>query len=85
MSSSGHEATLAARLLDFTLANPIDPSWSLHFKTVGKFCVPLRAVHAADQLQLRRIDKSTGTVEYKPILDISVNDLTCDYRLIWTK
>jgi hypothetical protein len=42
-------------------------------------------MHTADKLQLRRIDQPSDMVEYKPILDIGVDDLTCDYRLIWSK
>jgi len=42
-------------------------------------------MHGANQFQLGRIDESSGTVEYKMIRDISVNDLTGDYCLVWTK
>jgi len=42
-------------------------------------------MHTANQFQLRRIDKSTGMVEYKLILNIGMNDLTCDYCLVWGK
>jgi hypothetical protein len=73
------------RLLDLALANPASPSWSLHFKPVGKFRVPFRAVHGTNQFQLRRIDESSGAVDYKLILDMSVNDLTSDYCLVWAE
>jgi hypothetical protein len=63
------------RLLDVTLAN----------EPVGKLRVPLHVVHVANQLQLPRIDQPSDAGESELILDISVNDLTRNYRVIWSK
>src|ERR1019366_2188826 len=56
-----------------------------HLRTFGKFRVPFRAVHGTNQFQLRRIDESSGAVDYKLILDMSVNDRTSDYCLVWAE
>src|SRR5215831_3902067 len=75
LSREAPKQVFAAALTRRHLGEPIRPKQVAPFRTGRKFRAPPHLVHAANQLQLPRIDPPSDRGQYEPILDIGVNDL----------
>ena len=68
-------------LLQQTVALPLCPDRPVELKQIGTAGVPSAAMHAADQLQRRRVDVAALFVLNRGLDDMSAKDTAYDRRL----